>query len=102
LGMYPPLSRPGKSGTPWERTHWTQATAVAELAAPPAVGEPPGSVDDGLLQAAASRARPAVAAMATAARGRRGHGSRGAGQDDCAFMAVSVPAGDSGRITRRG
>src|SRR6266705_303345 len=48
LGICPLLSGSGKSGTPWERTHRAKATADGEFADPPAFGEPPGPVDDGL------------------------------------------------------
>jgi hypothetical protein len=93
-----------------------KASADGELADPPAFGEPPEPVDDGLLHAAASRAAAAMTVMTAATRGRRSHDGRGpgprpgqsfislllaAGQGDCRFMAASVPAGGGGRITRR-
>src|SRR5258708_4805701 len=53
-------------------------TADGELAGPPALDDPPGSVDDGLLlHAAASRARAAVAMMAAAVRAVGGRARRG-------------------------
>jgi hypothetical protein len=59
---------------------WEKATADGEFADPPAAGEPPEPVDDGLpLHAAAKRARAAVAMTAAAVRavgGRARHGLR--------------------------
>jgi hypothetical protein len=62
FGTPPLLVGSGKSGTPCERMQREKATADGESADPPALGEPPGSAEDGLpLHAAASSARPAVA-----------------------------------------
>src|SRR6266704_3212614 len=66
----------GKFGTPWERMQPEKASTFWELvdgevAGPPAFGEPPAPAEDGLLHAAASRARPAVAMIAAAARAVR-------------------------------
>ena len=116
LGICPLLSGSGKFGMPWERMHREKATGIGEFADPPAFGEPPDPVDDGLaLHAAASTAAAAMTVMTPAARARRGQGGRGpcprpeelfisclaAGLGDCGFIAASVPAGGGRRITRR-
>jgi hypothetical protein len=82
LGTPPVRVGSGKAGTPCERTQWEKATALElgawELTGPPAFGEPPEPVDDGLPpHAAASRARAAVAAMAAAIRAAGGRARRG-------------------------
>src|SRR5579862_1727802 len=58
--------------------------AATMVGVPAAFGPPPGPADDDglLLQATASRARPAVAAMAVTSRAR---------ECDFGFMAASVP-----------
>jgi hypothetical protein len=65
----------GKFGRPFERMHWAKASRE-EPDDSPGSGEPPGPVDDGLLQAGTSRAREAVAVMTAAARTADGHPRR--------------------------
>jgi hypothetical protein len=61
----------------WEKPTADSEPADGELAEPPAFGEPPELVDDGLpLHAAASRARAAVAMTAAAVRAAGGHARR--------------------------
>jgi hypothetical protein len=91
LGTPPLRVGSGKFGTPCERMQWEKATglelAVWELTGLPAFDEPPEPVDDGLLplQAAASRARTAVAMRAAAVRADRSRARR--------FIMVSSAAG---------
>jgi hypothetical protein len=75
--------------------HWVYATALAATDPPvsdPALAELPDAVDDGLLLQAASRARPAAAAMTATARG----------DCDCGFMTASVLDRCIGHIKRQG
>lgn len=73
----PALLGSGKSATPWARTQRAKASAL-EFADPPAFGEPPELVDDGLpLHAAASRVSAPVVMIAAAVRAGGGHARRG-------------------------
>jgi len=75
--------------------HREYASADRELADGPVVGEPPDPLDDGLLLHAAASSAAAIMTVMKAA-------TRAAGNRDCVFMAASVQASGSGRVTRRG
>src|SRR5215470_18356543 len=67
----------GKFGTPCERIQREKASADGGPAGPPAFGEPPEPVNEGLPpHAAVSSTRPAVTARTPARRGRARHQRR--------------------------
>src|SRR5258708_34549645 len=80
---------------------------MGEFAAPPAFGEPPDPMDDGLpLHAAASSAAAAMTVMTAATRTRRGQGGRGPGLRpgqlfiSCLLAASTVTVGSWQQASR--